>query len=357
VNFRTEFQDKNACSALAAKIREESKRPVVIMEVCGGHTMAIHRFGIHSLLPPTVKLISGPGCPVCVSDIRYIDHAIALARCQDIIITTYGDLIRVPGSSSSLEKEKASGADIRVVWSALESLTIAETNSSKKVVFLGIGFETTAPGTAIAVIEAQKRGNKNFYVLSSHKIMPPAMTMLIDEGVKIDAYLCPGHVSVITGAKMYEPIAMKYHKACVISGFEPADILQAIWMIVRQVENNRTSVEIQYSRAVHRDGNRKAQEMLRRVFELKDERWRGLGLIPMSGMKLSEEFRAFDASGLKVDIEEPHEAKGCICGEVLKGLKSPVECALFKKVCSPDHPVGACMVSSEGSCAAAYQYS
>ena len=250
MNIREDFRNYRDCCALAERIRAESKTPVTIMEVCGGHTMALQRYGIPSMLPETVRLISGPGCPVCVSDIRFIDHAVALARKPEVIIATYGDLIRVPGSSSSLEKERAAGADVKVVWSALEAIAIALANPDKKVVFLGIGFETTTPGTAIGIIEAEKVSAGNFFVLSSHKVMPPVMTALIDEGVKIDAYLCPGHVSVITGSSIYEPIAEKYRKPCVISGFEPSDILQSIWMIVKQFEEKAARVEIQYKRVV-----------------------------------------------------------------------------------------------------------
>jgi hydrogenase expression/formation protein HypD len=274
-----------------------------------------------------------------------------------VIITTYGDLVRVPGSTSSLEKEKASGKDIRIVWSALDAVSLAEKNPEKKVVFLGIGFETTAPGTAIAVLEAEKKGLDNFFTLCAHKIMPPAMAALIDEGVRIDAYLCPGHVSVITGSGIYEPIADKYGKACVISGFEPADILQSILMIIRQIEQGRSAVEIQYTRVVHPEGNRRAQSMLENVFAPRDDWWRGLGIIPGSGLQLGgtySKYRAEDA--LPVTVEEPKEAPGCICGSILKGLKSPADCKLFSKMCTPDNPVGACMVSSEGACAAGYQY-
>jgi len=356
MNLRADFQDMRVCKGIADTIRRESGRPVVIMEVCGGHTMAIHRYGIHSLLPAAISLISGPGCPVCVSDIRFIDRAVALARRKDSIIATYGDLIRVPGSSSSLEKERASGADVRVIWSALEAVSIAENNPDKKIVFLAIGFETTAPGTAIAVVEADTKKLTNYFVLSSHKIMPPAMTALIDKGVKIDAYLCPGHVSVITGAGIYEPIAREYGKSCVVSGFEPADILQSILMIVRQIEKGIPAVEIQYTRAVKPSGNIKAQELIKEVFMLRDDWWRGLGVIPESGMTLRPRFEAFNAEAIQVDVEPAKEVKGCICGEILKGLKAPAQCPLFAKACTPDHPVGACMVSSEGSCAAYFQY-
>jgi len=357
MNFGTAFRNRSDCGALASAIRSISKTPVTIMEVCGGHTMSIHRFGIPSLLPDTITLVSGPGCPVCVSDIRFIDHAIALARRPDVIVATYGDLLRVPGSSSSLEKEKAGGADIRITWSTLDAVSVAEKNPEKKVVFLGIGFETTAPATAISVLEAQMAGLTNYYVLSAHKIMPPAMMALIDEGVKIDAYLCPGHVSVVTGCSIYEPIVNKYRKPCVISGFEPADILQSIWMIVQQVENDNASVKIQYTRAVQQSGNKNAQVLLDKVFTYSDDYWRGIGAIPRSGLKLSSSFEQFDAAKMiPAEVEQPREVSGCICGEILKGLKKPTQCPLFKKRCTPDNPVGACMVSGEGTCAAYFQF-
>ena len=357
MNIREDFRNYRDCCALAERIRAESKTPVTIMEVCGGHTMALQRYGIPSMLPETVRLISGPGCPVCVSDIRFIDHAVALARKPEVIIATYGDLIRVPGSSSSLEKERAAGADVKVVWSALEALAIASANPDKMVVFLGIGFETTTPGTAIAVIEAEKAAIGNFFVLSSHKVMPPVMTALIDEGVKIDAYLCPGHVSVITGSSIYEPIAEKYRKPCVISGFEPSDILQSIWMIVKQFEEKAARVVIQYKRAVRPEGNLSAQAMTGEVFEPVDDYWRGLGIIPFSGLKLRGRYRRFDAAeAIEVEVEKTKESKGCICGNILKGVARPYDCKLFAKACTPDSPVGACMVSSEGTCSAYFQY-
>ncbi|NLG19629.1 MAG: hydrogenase formation protein HypD [Fibrobacter sp.] len=357
MNLREDFRNQRDCRALAERICFESRTPVSIMEVCGGHTMALQRHGIPSLLPETVSLISGPGCPVCVSDIRFIDHAVALAREPGVVIATYGDLIRVPGSTSSLEKEKANGASVKVVWSALEALTFASANPGLKVVFLGIGFETTSPGTAIAVIEAAKASADNFFVLSSHKVMPPAMTALIDEGVRIDAYLCPGHVSVITGSSIYEPIAGKYHKPCVVSGFEPSDILQSIWMIIKQVESGDARVEIQYSRAVRPEGNLRAQKVIEEVFVSSDDYWRGLGNLPKSGLKLAEKYSRFDAAEMiPVKIEETRESAGCICGDVLKGIKKPNQCKLFRTACTPNHPVGACMVSSEGTCSAYFQY-
>lgn len=357
MKYIDEYRDKELVTKLLEQIKQVSKKPIALMEVCGGHTMSIQKFGIPSLLPDTIKLISGPGCPVCVSDRKYIDQAIAYARLDDVIITTYGDLIRVPGSTSSLDQEKAKGADIRIVYSILDALKIAKDNKAKKVVFLGIGFETTAPSSAAGIVRAQMAGIRNFYVFSSHKIMPPAMEALIDEGVKLDGYIAPGHVSAITGTGIYENIPKKFGLGCVISGFEPVDLLKAILMLVNQIENNNPKVEIAYTRVVKPEGNIKAQQMLEEVFELRDDWWRGLGVLPKSGLKIREKYADFDAEmQIPVEVEQTREDKGCICGEILKGLKNPKDCKLFAKACNPNNPVGACMVSHEGSCHAYYKY-
>ena len=274
-----------------------------------------------------------------------------------MIITTYGDLIRVPGSTSSLDQEKAQGSDVRIVYSILDALKIAKDNKDKKIVFLGIGFETTAPSSAAGIVRAQMAAIRNFYVFSSHKIMPPAMEALIDEGVKLDGYIAPGHVSTITGIGIYENIPRKFGLGCVVSGFEPVDLLKAILMLVKQIESNDPKVEIAYTRVVKPEGNIKAQQMLEEVFELRDDWWRGLGVLPKSGMKIREKYVDFDAEvQIPVEVEPTREDKGCICGEILKGLKTPKDCKLFAKVCTPNNPVGACMVSHEGSCHAYYKY-
>ena len=357
MKYIDEYRDKELVQKLVAQIKKRSKKPISLMEVCGGHTMSIQKFGIPYLLPETVKLISGPGCPVCVSSNSFIDRAIAYSRLDDVIITTYGDLIRVPGSTSSLDKEKAKGADIRIVYSILDALTIAKKNRRKKVIFLGIGFETTAPGSAAGILKAQMAGLRNFFVYSSHKIMPPAMEALIVEGVKIDGYIAPGHVTTITGTAIYKNIPEKFGLGCVVSGFEPVDLLTAILMLVEQIENKDPKVEIAYKRVVKPEGNVKAQEILDEVFELRDDWWRGLGILPKSGLKIREKYQMHDAEVMvPVEVEPVKEWKGCICGEVLKGLKNPKECKLFGKVCTPTNPVGACMVSNEGSCHAYYRY-
>jgi len=357
MKYIDEYRDKELVTKLLDQIKQVSKKPIALMEVCGGHTMSIQKFGIPSLLPDTIKLISGPGCPVCVSDRKYIDQAIAYARLDDVIITTYGDLIRVPGSTSSLDQEKAQGSDVRIVYSILDALKIAKDNKDKKIVFLGIGFETTAPSSAAGIVRAQMAAIRNFYVFSSHKIMPPAMEALIDEGVKLDGDIAPGHVSTITGIGIYENIPRKFGLGCVVSGFEPVDLLKAILMLVKQIESNDPKVEIAYTRVVKPEGNIKAQQMLEEVFELRDDWWRGLGVLPKSGMKIREKYVDFDAEvQIPVEVEPTREDKGCICGEILKGLKTPKDCKLFAKVCTPNNPVGACMVSHEGSCHAYYKY-
>lgn len=357
MRYIDEYRDKEKIISLANRIRFDSKKPIRIMEVCGGHTMAIQRFGIPSLLPDHIELVSGPGCPVCVTSRSYIDQAIAYSRLKDVVIATYGDLIRVPGSTSNLNNERAKGADIRIVYSILDALTIAKKEKKKKVIFLGIGFETTSPATAAGILKAQMAGLFNFFVFSAHKIMPPPMAALIDQGVAINGYIGPGHVSTITGSKIYDFISEKYRLGVVISGFEPLDLLQSIYMLVLQHESNSPKVEIQYSRAVKREGNPIALQMLDEVFELRDDWWRGLGVLPNSGFSIRKQFEDFDAEKMiPVEVEPTREDKGCICGSILKGTAKPSECKLFGKACTPSDPVGACMVSNEGACAAYFRY-
>ncbi|MDD3877184.1 MAG: hydrogenase formation protein HypD [Bacteroidales bacterium] len=357
MKYIDEYRDKTLVEQIVKKIAMVSEKPITLMEVCGGHTWAIQKFGIPSLLPKNINLVSGPGCPVCVTSRGFIDRAVAYSRLKDVIITTYGDLIRVPGSTSSLNLEKSRGADVRIVYSVLDALKIAQENSQKKIVFLGVGFETTAPGSAVGLINAMKDNINNFYLLSSHKIMPPAMSALIDEGVKIDGYLAPGHVSVVTGAKIYDGIPAKYGVGCVISGFEPVDILQSVYMLAKQITNHDCKVEIQYKRAVTYQGNVRAQEALNEVFSLRDDWWRGLGVLKDSGMAVNEKYCKHDAEiMIPVEVEPTKEDKGCICGEILKGLKKPVDCKLFGKACTSSNPVGACMVSHEGACNAYFRF-
>ncbi len=357
MKYVDEYRKKDLILSVAEKLSSASKKEIVLMEVCGGHTMAIHRFGLTALLPPTIHLISGPGCPVCVSSQHFIDTAMAYSKIPDVIITTYGDLIRVPGSETSLEKERANGSNIRIVYSVLESLEIARKNPDKSVIFLGIGFETTAPLTAAAIIQAEKDKIPNFFVLSAHKVMPPVMKALVEEGVKIDGFIAPGHVSAITGTSIYNELVTVCGLGVVVSGFEPVDMMQAILMLVNQIESGVPAVEVQYQRVVHSQGNVIAQKILSDVFDLRDDTWRGLGVIPRSGLKLAEKYASFDAERkFSVEVPESTEPKGCICGSILRGLKTPLDCGLFGKKCTPSNPVGACMVSGEGTCGTYFKY-
>jgi len=357
MKYLDEFRDRKLISTLVDAIQQKSVNNIRLMEVCGGHTLAIRKYGIQHLLPSTIELLSGPGCPVCVTDRTAIDQSIALARIPGVIITTYGDLIRIPGSESTLNQERALGADVRIVYSTLDALEIAKSNPEKKVVFLGIGFETTTPSSAVAISEAGKQNISNFFLLSMHKLMPPAMAGLIDQGIKIDGYIGPGHVTAIAGAGMYEPLVKKYRISVVVSGFEPVDLLQSILMLVNMKEEGRYGTEIQYKRAVTKEGNVRARELVNLVFEPSDDAWRGLGVIPESGLKIRKEYTGFDASlHFNLNIKPVPEPKGCLCGEVLRGMKKPDQCVLFGKICTPVNPVGACMVSGEGACQAWYQY-
>ncbi|MFP4447975.1 MAG: hydrogenase formation protein HypD [Bacteroidales bacterium] len=357
MKYIDEYRKKELVEYLIEKIHKKTTGDYTLMEVCGSHTMAIHRFGLPSLLPSGIHLVSGPGCPVCVTGKRFIDQAVAYSNEENFIVTTYGDLMRVPGSVSSLEKAKAAGGDIRIIYSPLDALNIAKSNPDKTVVFPAIGFETTAPGTAVVVDNAERTKIDNFLVLSGHKVMPPAMDALVVEGVKIDGYICPGHVSTITGSVIYKHIPEKYGIPCVISGFEPVDILYSILMIITQIENNDPKVEIQYKRAVKPGGNPKALEFMDRIFYNDDDYWRGLGTIENSGLKLRNKYNAYNAEYVvPIEVSAKEEDQDCICGEILKGLKNPLDCKLFASKCNPMNPVGACMVSSEGACQAFYKY-
>jgi hydrogenase expression/formation protein HypD len=357
MQYVSDFRNKQVISALALELKHYEHRDVTLMEVCGGHTAAIHRFGLPGMLPASVRLLSGPGCPVCVSSQAFIDLIIAHARIPGTILTTYGDLIRVPGSESSLEKEKSEGRDVRIVYSVLQALQIAEDNPRSTVIFPGIGFETTAPATAVAVFQARERKLENFFVLSAHKTMPPVMKYLVDQGVALDGYIAPGHVTAVTGTGIYHDLAEKYRLGVVVSGFEPSDLLQAILMLVRQISSGKPSVENQYNRVVKSGGNPKAMAKMDLVFEPCDDRWRGLGVIPLSGLKIRKEFQQYDATfHFGLSVPEVSEPAGCICGSILRGIKTPADCPLFAKRCTPGYPVGACMVSGEGTCATFYKY-
>jgi len=328
------------------------------MEFCGGHTVTIFRYGIRQVLPKTIEMVSGPGCPICVTANADLDKAIALTQIPDVIIATFGDMLKVPGSYSSLQEVKADGADVRMVYSTMDALNLAEENPAKSVVFLGIGFETTAPTIAASILQAEEEGIKNYYVLSMHKLCPPVIQAILDSGeVKLHGMICPGHVSAIIGSHPWEFIARDYGIPCVVSGFEPIDVLQCIDMLVAQIENGEAKVEIAYRRGVRPEGNQQALKLMGQVFEPCPAQWRGMGEVPDSGLKLSKEYQHFDAE-LVFDIDPgpTYEPKGCICGDILRGVKTPLDCTLFGKACTPEYPVGPCMVSSEGSCAAYYLY-
>ena len=344
------------------EIRELAKKigqPVQIMEVCGTHTTAAFRVGLRSMLPESVKLLSGPGCPVCVTHDRFLEHALHIAAQPDTIVATFGDMLRVPGRSGSLESARARGANVQVVYSPLDALQTARQYPKLRVVFLGIGFETTVPTTAGALIAARE-SVPNFLVLSAHKTMPAAMRALMAGGeVKIDAFLMPGHVSVITGIHIYDFVANEFRLPCVVTGFEPDDLLAGIAQALRQLAEGRHVVDNQYQRAVTTDGNRKAQELINEVFEPCDAEWRGLGKIPGSGLAIRSAFAAHDAARVfpAPQISVPETSRGCRCGEVLRGVITPPQCPLFRNICTPSTPHGACMVSGEGTCAAYYRYS
>lgn len=358
MKYIDEFRDKRLIGRIAGEIRREAAGKGAsynIMEVCGTHTMNIFRFGLRGMLPENLKLISGPGCPVCVTPNEYLDKAIAIAGLKNVIIAAFGDMLKVPGSRSSLEKEKAKGRDIRIVYSSTDALDFARKNKGKKVVFLGIGFETTAPTTANSILTAKKEGLKNYSVLCGHKTMPAILKTLVeDKTIKADSFLLPGHVSAIIGATPYGFLSADYKKSCVISGFEPVDILQSILMLLRQ---KTPEVEIQYNRIIDKKGNVMAQEVMNKVFEKDSSVWRGFGAVAGSGLKIRKSFAAFDAEKIfKPRLDEPRDNVKCFCGYILKGTKTPLDCPSFAKACTPENPSGACMVSSEGTCAAWYKY-
>ncbi len=352
------WRDPELAKHLVELIAEAADRPMKIMEVCGTHTVAIARFGLREVMPPNVTLISGPGCPVCVTANRDIDFAIEIGRLPNVVITTFGDMMKVPGSYSSLSREKADGRDIRIIYSPLDALKIAETEPEKQVVFMGVGFETTIPTIAVTIKEAKKRGLTNFSVLSVHKTVPKALEALInDPEVQIDGFILPGHVSTIIGPEPYRFLATQYHVPGVATGFEPIDVLQGVWMLARQIKEGRAEIEVAYRRGVNADGNPTARALIEEVFEPSDSDWRGIGVIPGTGLAIRAEFADFDAAKrFDVTPPVPKDIPGCKCGSVLRGVILPFECKLFGKGCTPEHPIGPCMVSSEGSCAAYYRY-
>ncbi len=363
-NLYEDFRDPETIKAYASLIAEEAARldeQLSIMEICGGHTHTIMKYGLKQLLPSNIDFIHGPGCPVCIMPKERIDHAIALAQMEGAILLTLGDMIRVPGSKSSLANERAKGYDIRPLYTPMDALRIAEENPDKKVIFFAIGFETTTPMTAVLVEQAIKRGIKNLYFHINHVLVPPAVDAIMSDGTaKINAFIGPSHVSVITGAKIYEYLPTRYDTPVVVSGFEPVDVMESILMLVRQKVEGWCAMEIEYKRSVTMEGNTKAQELIAKYLEPREHfRWRGIGDIPHSALKLRDEYAALDAEKLFADIlptEPIDDHKLCICGTILRGLAKPNDCKVFGKACTPTSPLGSCMVSSEGACNAYYRY-
>ncbi len=358
MRYIDEFRDEIAARRLCDGIRAITKQPWTIMEICGGQTHTIVKSGIESLLPKEITLVHGPGCPVCVTPLEMIDKALSIARRPEVIFTSFGDMLRVPGSTTDLLSVKAHGGDVRMVYSPLDAVRIAQQNPDRKVVFFAVGFETTAPANAMSVWQARKMGLANFSILCSHVLVPPAMEAILSSPTNcVQAFLAAGHVCTVVGYEEYMPLAAKYRVPIIVTGFEPFDILQGILMAVKQLEEKRCMVENQYSRAVRREGNKAARDLLQRVFETCDRKWRGIGEIPMSGYTLRKEFSDFDAE-LVFDVAgvKTQESSRCIAGTVLQGLKKPYECPAFGADCAPEHPLGAPMVSSEGACAAYYHY-
>ena len=358
MKFVDEYRDPELGQKLIKRIHQHSTRPARLMEFCGGHTVSIFKHGIRQLLPDNIEMLSGPGCPVCVTANTDLDKAIALARLPDVIITSFGDMIRVPGSYSSLQQAKAEGCDVRVVYSVQDAVYIARDNSDKSVIFIGIGFETTAPTVAAAILQAEQEKVHNFYILSLHKLCPPIMKAILDMGeVRLDGIICPGHVSAVIGSYPYQFIPDNYNIACVVSGFEPLDILLCVDMLVDQIETEQHKVEIAYRRGVKPEGNQPALRLMKQVFEVSKADWRGIGIVPASGLSLKKEYRQFDAeTNFAIDPGPGREASGCLCGSILRGVSTPLDCQLFRNKCTPEQPVGPCMVSSEGSCATYYHY-
>jgi hydrogenase expression/formation protein HypD len=358
VKYLDEYRSPPAVQALARSIHATATRPWTLMEVCGGQTHSILKHGIEDLLPDQIALVHGPGCPVCVTPTESIDSAIVIAGRPATIFTTFGDMLRVPGSSRSLFDAKAAGADLRVVYSPLDALRLARAHPDREVVFFAVGFETTAPASAMAVWQAAREGLANFSILAAHVLVPPAMRAILDAPqCRIDAFLAPGHVCTVAGYEDYERISSAYRIPIVVTGFEPVDLLEGLAMAVRQLESGRAEVENQYARVVAREGNRRARDIVEEVFEPVDRAWRGIGSIASSGLRLREAYRRFDALERFAVANVPvRESEDCIAGLVLTGVRKPHECPAFGTQCTPDHPLGAPMVSSEGACAAYYLY-
>lgn len=359
MKYMTEYRDPEVAKKYLEEIKNTVTKPWSIMEVCGGQTHTLVKNGIIDMLPKEVTMIHGPGCPVCVTPLNLIDKAIHLALDKNIILCSFGDMLRVPGSKKSLLEAKAQGGDVRILYSPLEAVKIAENNPDKEVVFFAVGFETTAPANALSVIHAHRNGLKNYSILASHVLVPPAIECVMEDvDSHIDGFLAAGHVCTIMGNFEYYPLVEKYEVPIVVTGFEPLDVLQGILMVVRQLEKGKAEVENQYARIVKEEGNLEAQKVIFEVFEITDRLWRGMEIIPMSGYKVKEKYADFDATlKYNISIPEAEENQVCIAGEIMKGIKKPVECPAFGKECTPTNPLGAPMVSSEGACAAYFHYS
>jgi hydrogenase expression/formation protein HypD len=358
MKYIDEYRDTGSSEKLIKEIHRVVTRPWTIMEICGGQTHTIVKSGIDELLPSNLSLVHGPGCPVCVTPLELIDKAVAIALLPDIIFTSFGDMLRVPGSEKDLLTVKAAGGDVRIVYSPLDALKLARQNPEKKIVFFAVGFETTAPANAMSVWQAKQLGLKNFFILCSHVLVPPAMEAILSSPVnRVQGFLAAGHVCTVMGYEEYIPLASQYRVPIVITGFEPVDILQGIMMTVKQLEEGHAEVENQYARAVSRKGNRSAQDFMHKVFTVSDRQWRGIGTIPRSGYRISDEFAAFDAENeFDVTAIQTQESLLCIAGQVMQGFKKPRDCSAFGIQCTPEHPLGAPMVSSEGACAAYFHY-
>jgi len=358
MKYLDEYRDPAIAKALVNRIASRVTRPWVLMEICGGQTHTLMRYGIDELIPPQVELVHGPGCPVCVTPTEVVDKAVEIAGRPDVTFMSYGDMLRVPGSQSDLFRVKASGGDVRVVYSPMDAVKFARENPSREVVFFGIGFETTAPANAMAVWTAKNEGLTNFSMLASHVLVPPAIRLLLESPEnRVQAFIGPGHVCTIMGYWQYPELAAKYHVPIVIGGFEPVDLLEAIAMLVDQLEDGRAEVENQYVRSATLEGNLPAQKIIASVFEVADRKWRGIGNIPMSGLRMRAEYADFDAEKIySVEGIEADEPPQCIAAQVLQGLKKPTDCSAFGNGCTPEEPLGAPMVSPEGACAAYYQY-
>ncbi len=358
MKYLDEYRDADVARRIADAIARVTTRPWVLMEVCGGQTHSIVRHGIDRMLPEAIELVHGPGCPVCVTSLETIDRAHAIASRPDVIFTSFGDMLRVPGSRGDLLALRSRGADVRIVYAPLDAVTLARKNPDKRVVFFGIGFETTAPANAMAVRVAKRTGVTNFSMLVSHVLVPPAIASILQtRGNRVQAFLGPGHVCAVMGLREYEALADRYRVPIVVTGFEPVDLLAGVLECVQQLEQGRAEVANQYARTVPRDGNRAARELLLDVFDVVDRKWRGVGTIPKSGYRLRAEYREHDAERIfEVDDVTTCESPLCISGQVLRGLKKPGDCPAFGKACTPQSPLGATMVSAEGACAAYYQY-